>query len=639
MRLRYVLLLAVLLCVQRTFPQQWVVSDALRRAACCTPGNFRVYEGRGGRGFLITEAGGDEPVVLAYSEQGHLERALRNPNFQWLLSMLSAPGVHRKPAWTYENDLPEYVEPLLTDTWHQYAPYNARTPVVDGQHCATGCVAQSMAQVIRFHRYARGGTSYTYTDSLGSGQTLTAAIPVDGYDFDQMLDEYEEGYYTARQLDALTRLLSDCGIAVNMKYGVQASSAQCVFQSQALVNLFGYDEGLQMYYRDFFTYREWVRMLKEELAQGRPVLMAARSPSLSHAFCCDGYDADGLFHLNLGEGGDADGYYYLPYLTPKQPEWYDEDSPEGGMNLLQSATVGIRPAGGTPSAQSYAFGMAAIEPLSGQTDRRGELTLVTRDMGNVGWNVCPGPVELLLKKEDETVAVLAHYDHDFQLCEVTGACYTDTLTFVVPEEVGDGLYRVVAAVQDDQGRWNEVRTSVGTPNYLLLQVEQGMLSLFSDEAGIARLTLEHVEFPDTIVRGTNPEFAFTLRNGNTEYCGRFYVILEPQDGGNDCLIQYQGLTMDREEQTRRSFHRTRVNIKAGTYHLRLSYDQNLFNDSLVWFSQEPLKTVQVVEKTDAVASPRISSACDRWYDLQGRPSSGQPLCVGKNRKVLKPTRK
>ena len=234
-----------------------------------------------------------------------------------------------------------------------------------------------------------------------------------------MLDVYEEGRYSSAELMAVASLLRDCGILVNMQYGVDASGAYSIRQPQALAGFFGYDKGMQMCYRDFYTYSEWELMLKRELAEGRPVLMSAQSPSLSHAFCCDGYDEQGLFHLNLGMSGEVDGYYYLPYLTPKQPEWYDENNPEGGMNLLQYMTIGIQPPVSSPEMQTerHSFGFSHIEAVRSKGLLADTLSVITSYLANVGWNYHQGKVALLLKKNDKVVTSLAEYPHEFQFLD------------------------------------------------------------------------------------------------------------------------------------------------------------------------------------------------------------------------------
>ena len=44
-------------------------------------------------------------------------------------------------------------------------------------------------------------------------------------------------------------------------------------------------------------------LIKKELSNDRPVIYNGQSAAGGHSFVCDGYDEDGLFHIN-GDGAD-----------------------------------------------------------------------------------------------------------------------------------------------------------------------------------------------------------------------------------------------------------------------------------------------------------------------------------------------
>ena len=78
-----------------------------------------------------------------------------------------------------------------------------------------------------------------------------------------------------------------------------------------------------------------------------------------------------------------------------------------------------------------------------------------------------------------------------------------------------------------------------------------------------------------------------------------------------------------------------MNVQPGDYSLRVAYDQNLFNDSMLWVSEEPLQVVHVVPKGSAVESPRVETS-HRFYDLQGRmlPTRPHGIYIEDHRKFL-----
>lgn len=60
-------------------------------------------------------------------------------------------------------------------------------------------------------------------------------------------------------------------------------------------------------------------MIYEELNEGRPILYAgATKDGAGHAFVFDGYDKDGLVHVEWGWDGSGDGYFDVDMLNSDQ---------------------------------------------------------------------------------------------------------------------------------------------------------------------------------------------------------------------------------------------------------------------------------------------------------------------------------
>ncbi len=642
-------LLAALICLVAQVQGQGLRAEKngqqMRVVARSPHGRYRLCVPQEGRGFRIEGSGCNEGVLLGYSPDGRLEEALRHPGLRLLLDAYDHAGSCQPAPRVLPATVKACVEPLLTDSWNQPEPYNVCAPMIEGRHCQVGCVALAMAQVMRYWRWPeRGHGSHTYVDSTGCGQTLTADFAHE-YRWHLMRDVYE-GDVDSMDVGLLEAgtLMRDCGVAVDMRYGLSASAARSVRQAIALNTWMGYDSGMQMYYRDFFSRAEWDGMLMEELSEGRPVLFAAQSASLSHALVCDGYDRDGLFHMNFGLGGDADGYYYLPHLTPKQPQWYDPESAERGMNLLQTMIVGVRPAMASTVVR-HALGMASIEPVVASAPRLGQVSVATRHLANVGWNVADSAsMRLVLLRGDEVVADLAGYPHAFALEELADTAYTDTLSFAVGGSLADGLYRVCPAVREAQGGWTLARASMGTPSHVLLRVGRDSLALLPDSSMQARLTLRAWEFPDSVQRGQCPPFSLSLRNeGEAEYCGRLSVMLRERNSPSRYHhVQYQGVWLSPGEEVTYTFRRTRFPLSEGDYDLCLAYDTNLFTDSLVWLSPNPVCEVHVCppQPTRVPGVDAALASQGARYGLDGRrkPRGARGIGVeqknGKYRKIV-----
>jgi len=183
------------------------------------------------------------------------------------------------------------IEPLLQTAWGQGSPYNLLCPVKNGKHCQTGCVATAMAQIMHYHQW-----------------------PAEGYDWDNMQLTYKGGETEEQQL-AVAKLIHDCGVAVNMDYGIYSSAAWEGDAAVALVRDFGYAESVQEIFAVFYDSREeWENTIYNELAAGRPVFYGGMPAGYLHQFVCDGYK-DGKFHFNMSWPYKADGWYTFDEIS------------------------------------------------------------------------------------------------------------------------------------------------------------------------------------------------------------------------------------------------------------------------------------------------------------------------------------
>ncbi len=572
-------------------------------------------------GFVIATTDRRTPAVVGYSDSGAFADAKSNPSFNLLLKSYEKCMPKYNPPILYDAGIPEVVTPLLHDTWHQYSPFWNMTPVVNSKQCLTGCVAHAMAEVMKYYEYPKcGNGSHTYTDVRGCGETLTANFKEHVYDWHNILDSYTLGNYTQEQADAVARLISDCGIAVNMRYSPIASGAFPIYQPIALTEYFGYDRGLQIYFRDFFSYAEWDRMLKKELAEGRPILISGYSATEAHAFVCDGYDRNGLYHINWGWEGEANGYYDMQIMSPDLPDWFDRNNPEQGLNLTQIVCVGIRPASESMSPERHSFAFSAIKPLDANIARNEAFSVVTSNMSNIGWNIHDGKVCIALKG-DGTIDILKDYEHNFLLEEIEDTTYTDTLTISIPTHIQDGTYRIVPVFQDN-GEWKEARTTIGVPNYILAHVSSDSIMLHEDMENMACLSITGLDFPDTLIQASPPEYSITLHNEGSEFFGRIYFALEnPDNPGIYTVFSQQGMTLEAGEISTRTFNRTPFTLAKGKYVLRIFHDLNLFNDSIVMIKNLPEKNVTVVNQAE-VSIKNIKKESEKAevviYSLDGR---------------------
>ena len=489
--------------------------------------------------------------------------------------------------------LPARVNPLLANVnrWHQYsAPYWNLTPIVNGEHCPAGCIALAQAQVMHYWKHPEMGEGFhTYIDSLGCGETLTANF-AHKYEWGKMLYEYNDGEYTEDNVTPMALLLSDCGISVDMKYTPTASGAQAVMQPISLTSYFKYDKGVQMHIRDFYTREEITTMLKTELAEGRPILISGYNYLGGHAFVIDGYNEEDWFHIMVGNpGGEGDGWTSLECMNTGYEERDASLTPESGFNLLQMFVTGIRPdkSYGAAGKEYHVFAMEEIDAIDMRAEIGEGMDICVSQLANVGYNLHNDSVSVMLTRNGEIVCPLYTYDRTFELEEIEDTTYTDTLTISIPSTIDKGDYTIVPMFRDN-GEWQQVRTNVGVPNYLLCNVSDDGVALVKDSSHTAFLTMEDLDIPDLIINTTAPEVSITLTNHNAEANGRIYFLMMPLDEGEQAFYLYnQGYSMDCGETRTLRFQNKKIYApKTGEYRLRILYENNILSSNLTELTDE-----------------------------------------------------
>lgn len=227
------------------------------------------------------------------------------------------------------------VGPLVSSKWDQNYPWNSECPEDPdgpGGHVYAGCVAVAMGQLMKYYsypEYGQGSHSY-YHSSYGN---LSADFENTHYDFLQMDD--------ILPTDAAGILLYHAGVSVNMDYGPNGSGAYSLDALSSLIQYFGYNPDLTFAFKDYYSDTAWINLLKSQLDYNYPILYRGETNSgIGHAFICDGYDQNDLFHFNWGWSGYGDGYYNINNLNP------------GGYNfsIFQAIGVDVIPSTGPDAA-------------------------------------------------------------------------------------------------------------------------------------------------------------------------------------------------------------------------------------------------------------------------------------------------
>ena len=203
---------------------------------------------------------------------------------------------------TPQRPIKRKVEPLLTCKWSQYDPFNKYTPLSNGQHTPTGCVATATAQVMFYNKWPKNRPQ-DYIALTGDDAKKSAT-----YWWDEMKNTTNE-MRTEHSRQAVGVLMSDIGKAVNMRYYYRGSDSNLQYACNALRDKFDYT--VRYLDKNFLPANDFLNEVMQEISDGYPVLVVGGP----HAFVYDGYDEQGLIHTNWGWGGENDGYFDINIVT------------------------------------------------------------------------------------------------------------------------------------------------------------------------------------------------------------------------------------------------------------------------------------------------------------------------------------
>ena len=274
-------------------------------------------------GYVIVAADDCSSPILGYSNQGNFDYETAPDGLLFMLSEISR-GIETmvqqgnpipsdilcrwKNLEAYGVMHPEkgqaVVGPLVQTKWDQGSPFNMYAP----GGCPTGCVATAMAQLMKYWEWPVTGTGEHSYYAAGYGEQY-ANFGATTYDWANMIDSYNTGG-TQEQKEAVATLMYHCGVSVNMMYEPSGSGAFSQDVPVAISDYFSYSEHATHIGKSG-SYNDWIALLKTNIDQHIPLYYSGQSSEGGHAFICDGYDVDDLFHFNYGWGGSGGGFLLI----------------------------------------------------------------------------------------------------------------------------------------------------------------------------------------------------------------------------------------------------------------------------------------------------------------------------------------
>lgn len=257
-------------------------------------------------------------------------------------------------AYVTSADKGEVVLEMKTASWSQGAPYNNYCPMYNGERTITGCVATSMAIVMRYRKWPESGEGTVPAYETPKGIEVEKR-ELGKYDWDKMPLSISGNSWTSEEKNEVARLMADCGAMIKANYGVSSTSASTFNAFKSMVQYLKYDAGSYLAERSWYSDQEWHDLLKKELEANGPVMYSANNESGGHSFVIDGYTSDDYFHVNWGWGGLDNGYYTMSMMNPKS-----QDSP---YNDGHGMVLNLKPDEGGIEPQSVKFYSTDIDDI------------------------------------------------------------------------------------------------------------------------------------------------------------------------------------------------------------------------------------------------------------------------------------
>ena len=533
-----------------------------------------VFNREGGAGYVVVSGDDRTAPVLGYTDRGSFSLDSAPANLKaWLKGyerqiafLLAHPNLQNRVR---KAEGGKAVEPLLGDiAWDQGDPYNRKCP----SGCPTGCVATAMGQVMYYNRWPEKGVgSHSYV-SKGLGTTLSADFGNTVYKWDDMLPTLSTNSSSAA-IDAVSTLLYQVGVGVDMQYSSQGSGALPSLMAPALVKYFNYDQACTLLMRDYYTVDEWEQTLRAELDAKRAVLYGGYTAgNEGHSFVCDGYNSNGYFHINWGWSGDSNGYFLISALDPNVQGLGGAASGEG-FDYGQNMIVGIqKPVPGSKPVPMLTY--VAVADTAFTVAKTDSVPLVATEVYN-----------------DGSIDVLAHfrfnvYDKDNNFVAAS-AIFTDSLhsgygydsvktKFAVPATLADGKYKAVLAANvesiDEEGVYKDLRHFMGENYYYGIDVKDGKATYAT--AGQSHLTLKELAINPNPIESDEPlTVTATIHNEGGEFNGRLcYSLTYPTVDDDPQASTYSELrlcTIKEDSDGEVVFHDTLTLVGNDNYKLQL----------------------------------------------------------------------
>ena len=441
------------------------------------------------------------------------------------------------------------VDALVKTHWNQDEPFNRMCPAYyleENEILPTGCVATAVAQVMNYYEYpsrGKGEISYSYYQANvpASRTDISVDFSQSTYDWDNMLDDYTRYYdankniineYNDTEAEAVALLMRDCGASVLMTYALDGSGALDFNIPYGIATHFGYKSSL--YIRSAMTDAQFIGIIEDELDNGRPLVFCGSGTAGGHCFVADGYDSNGLLHINWGWGGLSDGWFDINLMNPDS---IGIGGGAGGFVEGQSVTT-MQPDesgdgwyGNTPLAYTYDNTYRDYVRADKESLTKGDkLTVEVSGIANYAYSGYNGSIAVAVFDRQGNRVAEPTDAHSIQLREMEGVF---KLSFNVQgelENLADGEYMIYPVSKETRTGEFFDWMRVADADRVYITVEGNEITVGEP---IRQIAIESIDAPATAVLGNTLTANFVISNNTTETAtGSFDIIVRETSTGS-----------------------------------------------------------------------------------------------------------
>jgi hypothetical protein len=225
---------------------------------------------------------------------------------------------------TLDNDLlPVSVEPFLKTSWTVFTwPFNAFYPAYNGTSAVNGkypapCGPTTLARVLAHWKGRINGSGLIDASTTSGDARFKVKLDTINIDYNNLPSSFS-GSISYSQYKNVAKLFLVAGsVGLTNYIDVGTPGDQIINAFKLYFNVSG---NVRFIRRWDYSKSEWIKLLKTELAAGRPLMIAARteaSPApgqpgnvAGHWFNIEGYNSEDKFYINYNyQGSGFKGYY------------------------------------------------------------------------------------------------------------------------------------------------------------------------------------------------------------------------------------------------------------------------------------------------------------------------------------------